>query len=723
MAELSFASADLGAFTLNLNPLGLAQGPAHGTIAPMFLLFEEAGKFVAGRVLSEAEASVQVELDSGKRVKVKGANVLLKFDKPAPAQLLADATTISQSIELDLAWEFAPDTEFGFADVAREYFNADATTAQQVGALIRLYEAPHYFRRAGKGRFKKASAETVQLALAGIEKKKQIQAQIESWSHELMAGQCPAPIKEQLYKILFRPDKNAPEYKAVVEASRASQTAPLTLLQNAGAIASAYDFHWQRFLFDNFPKGTGFHKLDAPAIAQELPLAKVQAYSIDDSQTTEIDDALSLQGLGSGQVVVGIHIAAPGLAIAPNSAIDTVGRNRLSTVYMPGYKITMLPDEVVQSYTLAEGQACPAVSLYVTFDEATLSIQHTETKLERVPINANLRHDQLDQWVTQAWLEEPAPAAREGEPQLPIAHSELAFFGRLAQHLKAGREVVRGKPENFNRPDYDCRLVRDNKGTPPMGQELVQISVRQRGAPLDLIVAEAMILANSTWGQWLASLGVPAIYRSQASMAPGVKVRMGTKALPHAGIGVPAYAWSTSPLRRYTDLVNQWQIIACAQHGATAALAAPFKPKDAQLFAIISAFDAAYTAYNGYQSGMERFWTLQYLKQENITEVVASLVKEMAGGSWLVRADNLPLMLTVMGASGLMRGDKVKVQLGAIDAMALDVSGTVIEKIITEHSEAEDSEASLDEGMEDLDEAATGPIAIALNVNEAPAEE
>jgi len=689
----------------------------------MYLLFEEAGKFVAGRVMSEAEASVQVELDSGKRVKVKGANVLLKFDKPAPAQLLADATTISQSIELDLAWEFAPETEFGFADVAREYFNADASTAQQVGALIRLYEAPHYFRRAGKGRFKKASAETVQLALAGIEKKKQIQAQIESWSQALMAGQCPAPIKEQLYKILFRPDKNAPEYKAVVEASRTSQTAPLTLLQNAGAIASAYDFHWQRFLFDNFPKGTGFPKLDAPVIAQELPLAPVQAYSIDDSQTTEIDDALSLQGLGTGQVVVGIHIAAPGLAIEPSSAIDNVGRNRLSTVYMPGYKITMLPDEVVQSYTLAEGQACPAVSLYVTFDEATLSIQHSETKLERVPIRANLRHDQLDQWVTKAWLEDLSPTARDGEPQLPIAHNELAFFWRLAQHLKAGREVMRGKPENFNRPDYNFRLVRDNKDTPPTGQEAVQISVRQRGAPLDLIVAEAMILANSTWGQWLASLGVPAIYRSQASMAPGVKVRMGTKALPHAGIGVPAYAWSTSPLRRYTDLVNQWQIIACAKHGATAALAAPFKPKDAQLFAIISAFDAAYTAYNAYQSGMERFWTLQYLQQENITEVVASLVKEMAGGSWLVRADNLPLMLTVMGASGLMRGDKVKVQLGTVDAMALDVSGTVLEKIIADNSETQNAEAGLDEAMEDLDEAASGPIAIAMNINEAPAED
>ena len=689
----------------------------------MFLLFEEAGKFVAGRVLSEAEASVQVELDSGKRVKVKGANILLKFEKPAPAQLLSEASLISQSIELDLAWEFAPEAEFGFADIAREYFSADASTTQQVGALIRLYEAPHYFRRAGKGRFKKASAETVQLALAGIEKKKQILAQIELWSQDLIRGECPAPIKEQLYKILFRPDKNAPEYKAVVEASRASQIAPLTLLQNAGAIASAYDFHWQRFLFDNFPKGTGFPKLEAPAISQALPLATVKAYSIDDSQTTEIDDALSLQGLGTGTVVLGIHIAAPGLALQPNSAIDQVGRSRLSTVYMPGYKITMLPDDVVQSYTLAEGQACPAVSLYVTLDEATLAIQHTETKLERVHIAANLRHDQLDQWVTQEWLEDSQPAARDNAPLLGLTHSELAFFWRMAQHLKAGREVVRGKPETFNRPDYNFRLQRANADAPPLGNETVLISVRQRGSPLDLIVAEAMILANSTWGQWLASLGVPAIYRSQASLSPGIKVRMGTKALPHAGIGVPAYAWSTSPLRRYTDLVNQWQIIACVQHGTTAALAAPFKPKDAQLFAIISAFEAAYSAYNSYQSGMERFWTLHYLKQENITELLASLVKEMGGGSWLVRADHLPLMFNVMGAAGMVRGDQVKVQLGNIDAMALDVNGTVIEKITSAASKALEDASAIDDAMEDLEEAATGPIALALNVNEAPANE
>jgi exoribonuclease-2 len=182
---------------------------------------------------------------------------------------------------------------------------------------------------------------------------------------------------------------------------------------------------------------------------------------------------------------------------------------------------------------------------------------------------------------------------------------------------------------------------------------------------------------------------------------------MGTRALPHAGIGVPSYAWSTSPLRRYTDLVNQWQIIACARHGKTAALVAPFKPKDAELFSIISAFDTAYSAYNGYQNGMERFWTLRYLQQNNSTELVASLFKEN-----LVRADDIPLVLPVMGAQGLPRAAKVRVKLGEIDLITLDVNGTVLERL-----DAPMPETDADEEPEDDDEVA-GPIAIAVDMNE-----
>ncbi|MCW7537449.1 RNB domain-containing ribonuclease [Aquabacterium sp. A7-Y] len=671
----------------------------------MFALFEEAGKFLAGRVMSEADSSMQVELDSGKRVKVKSAHVLLRFEQPQPAQLLAQAQPLAAEIDLDLAWEFAPAEEFGFADIARDYFDAQATVVHQVAALLRLFEAPHYFRRVGKGRFKKAPEETVKAALLGIERKKQQQAQIEAWAAELSAGTCPAPIREQLFRILFKPDKNALEYKAVVEAAQRSQAAPLDLLTRAGAIDSPYQFHWRRFLFEHFPKGYGFPALAAPAIKDDLPTAAVQAFSIDDSATTEIDDALSVTGLGSGTVVFGIHIAAPGLAIAPGSPLDQVARTRYSTVYMPGYKLTMLPDEVVQTYTLQEGRDCPAVSLYVTMDEATLEVKGSETRLERVPIVANLRHDRLGDVVTQAALEDQDPA------DFPFA-TELRFAWRLARHLKAQREIVRGKPETFTRPDFSFKL-QGNGEAEPTGAEIVQIGIRKRGEPLDLIVAEAMILANSTWGGWLGELGVPGIYRGQASLLPGVKVRMGTKPMPHAGMGVKQYTWATSPLRRYVDLVNQWQIIACARHGRTAALAAPFKPKDAELFSVISGFDAAYSAYNDFQSGIERYWTLRYLEQNDIRELDASVLKE-----GLVRAESLPLVFRATGAERLARGARVRVRIASVDELTLDVFATVTERL----DDSAPADAATEEEADELEPAA-GPLALAIDVNEAEAQQ
>jgi exoribonuclease-2 len=668
-----------------------------------YALFDEAGKFLAGRVMSEAESSMQVELDTGKRVKVKAANVLLRFAEPAPAELLSRARALSEEFDLNLAWEFAPEGDFGFADLARDYYDPKAGAVQQAAALIRLFEAPHYFRRMGKGQFRKASEETLKAALLGIERKKQIAAQIEQWAQELSEGSCPQPIREQLYRILFKPDKNAPEYKAVVEASRRSQRSPLDLLKGAGAIDSPYQFHWKRFLFEHFPKGSGFAKVQAPLVQDDLPLADgVQAFSIDDSSTTEIDDAISVRGLGSGTVVLGIHIAAPALAIAPGTPVDQIAVQRLSTVYMPGHKLTMLPDEVVQAYTLVEGRASPAVSLYVTLDEATLEIRDRSTRLERVHVQANLRHDKLEAHISEDTL------LSTGEASLPF-HRELAFSFRLAQHLKAQREVVRGKPENFNRPDFNFKLEgRDGtQEEPPHGGETVIISQRQRGSPLDLLVAELMILANSSWGAWLAELGVPGIYRSQASLAPGIKVRMGTKPAPHAGMGVSHYTWASSPLRRYVDLVNQWQVIACARHGRTAALAAPFKPKDAQLFSVVSSFDAAYTAYADFQRGIERYWTLRWLEQNGVNELPATVLKD-----GLVRAEELPLVFKVAGAEPLPRGTRLMARVQGVDLLTLDVHATLQARL---DAEPQDHEASGGDDDDDLAQA-SAPLALAIDV-------
>jgi exoribonuclease-2 len=367
----------------------------------------------------------------------------------------------------------------------------------------------------------------------------------------------------------------------------------------------------------------------------------------------------------------------------------------------------MLPDAVVEAYTLTEGRACPAVSLYVTIDEATLEIRGHATALDRVPIAANLRHDRLDAVISEASL------AGQAAADYPFA-AELAFAHRLAVALKARREAARGKPETFNRPDFSFRLERAEAHTgEPRGDERVSIVARRRGAPLDLIVSEAMILANSTWGAWLADCGVPGIYRSQASLAPGIKVRMGVKPQPHAGMGVPQYVWATSPLRRYVDLVNQWQLIACARHGTTAALAAPFKPKDAMLFSIISSFDAAYTAYADFQHGIERYWTLRWLAQEGVNELDASVLKE-----GLVRADSLPLVFRAIGCESLPRGTRVRVRIASTDALTLEVHASLVMRLDAAAQVVPDSGPEADD--EDAVEAA--PVALAIDVEEPAAE-
>ncbi len=667
----------------------------------MNVLFEDGGKFHAGRILSEAEASLQVELDSGKRQKIKSAQALVRFDKPTPAELMAWAQAQQDGLDLDLLWEFAPEDEFHFDQVAADYYGGTPDAGQRAAILLRLFGAPHYFQRRGRGgQFRKAPATQVQAALAAIARKEEQQRQIEAFAAELGAGRCPPEIADKLYQILFKPDKNSPEFKAVALAVKQTGHGALTLLRQAGAIASPWAFHMQRFLLERFPKGTDFPPLPVPAFDAPLPLAAAPAFSIDDSATTEIDDAFSVQWLDDGQVRLGIHIAAPALALTRDSDWELVARNRLSTVYMPGDKITMLPDALVQAFTLEAGRDCPALSLYCTVGPE-LQPSAFETRVEQVRMASNLRHDQLDTLVTEQALDAD-PAAQ------PYPHArELAWLWRFAQALKKGREQVRGKPERAGGVDYTFRIDGLEQGAEAA---TVRIEPRLRGAPLDTIVAELMILANATWGGWLAELGMPGIYRSQSGFGANLRTRMGLKPAPHQGLGVAQYAWCTSPLRRYVDLLNQGQLIACARFGKTALLQAPFKPRDPLLFAIVESFEDTYKAYATHQSALERYWTLRYLAQQGLDSFDASVLREGA-----VRVDGLPLVFTAVGAQDLPRNTRVRVRISGTDLITLEVFGSVLTQLDTPQQATEPA-AESDE--EDDAVALAAPISVAVDSDE-----
>jgi len=492
-------------------------------------------------------------------------------------------------------------------------------------------------------------------ALAALEKKRMQAEQQQRWVNDMLAGQLPEAIAHLATKLLVQPDKNTLEYKAFEAAIEQSGKGPAQLLLELGAWPHALALHRQRFLSQYFPRGTDFPASAAGAAPLEvdlnaLPLADVTAYSLDDHTTTEIDDALSVTPLDAQKVRVGIHIAAPALGIARASPLDELARSRMTTVYMPGEKIPMLPGALITQFSLDAGRPQPALSLYLTVRLDTGEILATESRLERLTVRENLRLHQLEATTTQAALDNPAQALPYGDWLRPL--------WQITQHLSAQRDAVRGKPELNNRTEYSLYL----EGAADNPDSTVRMVPRQRNAPLDRIVSEFMIFANSVWGALLHEHGVPGIYRSRQMG----RTRMSTHALPHEGMGVAQYAWASSPLRRYVDLVNQRQILAVVQHGVAAKLVAPFKPKDADLFALIGAFDARYAACNDFQNDMERYWSLRWLHQQGISQVQGEYLRDD-----LVRLSCAPLVVAVGGLPDLVRGQRVRLAVLGMDELAL----------------------------------------------------
>lgn len=618
----------------------------------MHLIFEEDGHFKAGSILSETDATAQVETASGKRSKIKAANILLRFAAPAPTEAMAEAETLAAELDADFLWEAAGADEFGFEQLAQEYYGHAPTPPESLALLLKLHGSPIHFHKRGKGRYRPAPAETLAAAKAGLEKKRLAAERQAHLAAELAAFRLPEEYASLIPRILIAPDKNTLEYKALEDAAAATGLSPLRLIERCGAIPSTLDFHLASFLLEYFPRGTGFAEVTEPIDPPELPKSTVRAFSMDDEATTEIDDALSVEWRDDGGIRVGIHIAAPALGIAPGSELDKVARERLSTVYYPGNKITMLPEALIHHYTLGETHDCPALSLYVDV-APDLRVLGTESRLEMVHIADNLRHETLEVLFNDDTLGNPAV------PDYPWRR-ELEWLRDFAAVLEAGR----GKAGTVDRVDYNFKV----------DGEHISIVPRKRGSPIDKVVSELMIFANAHWGGWLAENRVPGIYRAQSNG----KTRMTTAPDPHVGLGVDQYAWSSSPLRRYVDLVNQRQLISLVQGSDPA-----YPPRSEQLFSVVREFELAYDAYNEFQRRLERYWMLRWMQQENIQEVTASVIRED-----LVRFDNLPLVTRAPSVLGVAPGARVRLAISSIDLLDIDFHAELMETLTPPDSSA-----------------------------------
>ena len=594
------------------------------------VLFEEDGAFRVGTILSEAGASFQVEAAHGKRSKVKASSVLLRFDGQPLAAFMPQAQKLAETVDPQFLWEVCGPGEFAFDALAAEYYGRVPTPQEAAAVALVLHANPIHFYKRGKGRYQAAPEQNLKAALAGQEKKRQQQERVDGWAAELEAGRLPEEIGSRIDALLFKPDKMSLEWRSLDQAARAKGMPAQRLLALAGALGGPEDYFLRRFAFEYFPEGTGFPS--TPAIAPPTGLAHgaAPAFSIDDAETTEIDDAFSVAREPGGTLRIGVHIALPALHFGRDHPLEAIARERLSTVYFPGGKITMLPQDAIERATLAAGREVAAASLYLLVDPESLEVRATESRVETIAVAANLHLGELDARLN-------AQAVSAGRVEGPWG-DELFVLWRFAHALRALRGA---SEERGDRLDYTFRVDAGR----------VAIEPRPRGTPVDMLVAELMIHTNATWGRLLHDRGYPAIYRNQRAMKTRMEVDPGV----HEWLRVSHYAWTSSPLRRYTDLANQRQL--------AAALAGEPAPYDrAELEAAARDFETAYDAYAEHQRQLERYWCLRYLAQERIESAAATVIREE-----LVRIEGLPLVCRAIGLPPSAAGDKVRVSFGEVD--------------------------------------------------------
>ena len=599
-----------------------------------YIFYEQSGKLLAAQVMEHKEHHLHVKGTGSSLQKVKVKDVLLQGALPLSpaASIAAQIEVLHGDVDLNLVWECAPDEVFDFTFLAREYFGETASLIEQATMWQALQSAPIYFAKKGKGQFLKQPLEQIQVALAAVVKKEERLKQQSAWVEAMVAGQCPAEILTARDAILRKQNANDMTYKAVQQAADQLNLSIPQVLLHAGAFKNAFDLHRSVFLAEHYPQGV-VANLPMPHLnVDDLPFNEaVEAFSIDDSFTTEIDDAFSVIHLGEQKYRIGVHIAAPSLAVSRDDSADKHAASRMSTMYTPGEKITMLPDDWVACFSLDEGTVKPVVSIYVTLDvTAEQAFSAIESKVERIKVAANLRHDVPQMQLSSDDL--------SGE-RIDFPHAaELKVLWQGAQRLSAGRDAMRGRPENNNRADFSF-LVNAHE-VPLTGDEPVEITQRPRGSPVDKIVSEWMIFANVQWATLLSELKVPALFRTQSNMG----ARTSTHAQAHLAMGVPAYMWSTSPLRRYADWFNQMQLLAAIEHGVTAPMSAPFKAREVDILTRMSTFDEKYKAYGEQQNKMEKYWCLKWVAQRldanDFLDTQAIVVKE-----GVLRLKEIPLYI------------------------------------------------------------------------------
>ncbi len=353
---------------------------------------------------------------------------------------------------------------------------------------------------------------------------------------------------------------------------------------------------------------------------KNYPLIEETLYTIDDEQTRDYDDAIGLQVQGD-QYLLTIAIADVSAIISPKSLLDSVAKERVTSIYLPDQTIPMIPKELSESLCSLVEQTERLVLLgrFTLAKDGTL----LETQWQRGKIKV----------AKQYTYQEIDKAIEEGDTYWNQLWScskalEAQRWQRGASRLPFSRFTIKVK-------DSTISLNSDNSNSPSQ-----------------TIVSECMILYNNQAAELLNKHKAPGIFRSQPEPDEPIPIQssytlaevfrfrkkfkrgeIGLKPSSHSSLGLSSYIQVTSPIRRYLDLVMQRQLLSILEEQT------PYYTEE-QLNTFYPWLLERSRELSQLERSRNEYYLLKYLEQQEEREYQAEILTSVEQGVLVVLHKN-----------------------------------------------------------------------------------
>jgi len=577
-----------------------------------------------------------------------------------------------ETLDLETLWECIGDqeSEISFRDISELYFgNSEKLNEDSLSLFWTVDKNDIYFKRGEAGYLAREAQEVKELiAKKDTEKKREEERrQALMWAESIMSEKTPGDDQnfdpdsyiELIKNYIIHIDKynRAAEAKSFLsEIGIKDIEGAIEFLIKTGAWHEDDDPLIERFsITKEFPKKVveEVKQILAEPFSDEYleDLTHLEVFSVDDVNTEDIDDAISMEETDNG-TVIGIHIANVAQYVPKWSAMDDEAARRGETVYLPEHHIHMFPPELVKErLSLIEGTEHKALSLLVNFDN-DLNLKGYKFTNSKILVRENISYLKASEYFEKD----------------PVGKKIKKITDSLrAKRLKAGAFIIQ-------LPQLKINIDENSE---------ITITKNYMNTVAHRVIAEFMILMNTLAGKFLKDNNVPGIFRSQPEPISDdarshdetdplfalhvVKYlrapRVGLDPAPHMSLGIEVYAQATSPIRRYPDLIIQRQIVSTLENNE------PAYTED-ELENLYPKIEIGIRDKKMVERNREKYWVYKHLKSlegSEIEGIISSLSNSRANVYLTDYLFEIPV--TVGSALNLEESKTIKLVVRQVDPL------------------------------------------------------